>query len=62
MQAIVVHRGNQRKAKGFSSKEMVEADMSCEKFCSLNLRWDSRRQTSYKENVDALKSVLKTKK
>ena len=58
MNATVSHRGILRNAKGFSRIEIKEAGLSCRDFCSLNLPFDNRRKTSYKKNVE----VLKTKK
>ncbi|MBI4147004.1 hypothetical protein HY489_06745 [Candidatus Woesearchaeota archaeon] len=59
MQPIVEHRGQQRKAKGYSCKEIEEAGINCQQFCKLKLPWDSRRSTSYKQNVDQLKKMEK---
>ncbi|RJQ21125.1 hypothetical protein C4580_02660 [Candidatus Woesearchaeota archaeon] len=57
MEAFVIHNGKRRKSRGFSCKEIVEAGLSCEDTCALNVRWDALRRSSYKENVEALKKA-----
>jgi len=59
MEAMVMHREKQRKGRGFSCKEIEEAKLTCQQFAALKLPWDSRRATSYKENIAALKQALK---
>ena len=59
MKITVEHRGITRKAKGFSGKEIMDAGINCHSFCSLKLPFDMRRETSYKENVAALKEAAK---
>ena len=59
MNVTVTHRGIQRTAKGFSGKEIMDAGLACSQFCSLNLPFDLRRKTSYKENVAVLKDAAK---
>ena len=59
MQVYVEHRGIKRKARGFTCKEIKEAGITCQQFCALKLPWDSRRKTTYKENVAYLKKLEK---
>jgi len=61
MDVMVVHGEQKRKGRGFSCKEIEEAGVSCEQFDKMKLPWDSRRRTSYKENVDMLKKMEKPK-
>ena len=59
MNPTVMHHGVQRKAKGFSWKEVEESGIECSQICALGLRFDCRRSTSYKENVSILKEAAK---
>lgn len=58
-QAYVVHRGHRRKSRGFSTAEMVEAGLTCEQSCELNLPWDPKRKSVNAENLKYLKSLAK---
>jgi ribosomal protein L13E len=60
-QAMITHRGQERKARGFSCAEIKAAKMSCAQFDELKLQWDSRRKTNYPENVKTLQALLKKK-
>ena len=57
--AYVTHNGQRRKARGFSCAEIVEAGLTCQQYDALRLQWDSRRSSSYKENVETLKKLEK---
>ncbi len=55
--AIVIHRGTERQARGYSRKEIEETGITCKQFDSLKQPWDSHRKSSYKENVAELKKL-----
>lgn len=60
MDAFVVHRGNRRKARGFTCAEACEAGiLTCEDIKKFNIPLDPFRKTKYAENVKTLKSLLK---
>lgn len=60
MKAIVDHRGQRRKARGFSVAEAVEAGLTWQDCARFKVRLDPKRSTSYKENVKTLKELVKS--
>jgi len=57
--AQIQHRGHQRKAKGYSAAEVVEAGLTIQDVMKNKIRMDPRRKTKYAENVKALKELKK---
>jgi ribosomal protein L13E len=57
--AIVEHRGQKRKARGYTMKEIVEAGLTIEDLQKLRVQIDPRRKTKYPENVKELKALKK---
>lgn len=54
--------GKQRYGRGFSREELKKAGTSLAEALKLAIPVDSRRKTFHEENVEAVKSFLKTKK
>lgn len=57
--ATINHRGHKRNAKGYSAAEIVEAGLTIQDVQKHKIRMDPRRKTTYKENIDELKSKKK---
>ncbi|MDH5481981.1 MAG: ribosomal protein L13e [Candidatus Bathyarchaeota archaeon] len=54
--------GKQRYGKGFSKEELKKAGLNPKEALRLHIPIDSRRRTSYEENVDTIKNLLGNKK
>ncbi len=54
--------GKKRYGKGFSREELKKARLSLREALRLSIPIDSRRKTIHEENVNAIKSFLKSKK
>jgi len=52
----------QRYGKGFSRGELKKAGLSLREALKLGISVDSRRKTAHKENVNAIKRFLRSKK
>jgi len=57
MQAMIMHDGVARAGRGFSCKELVEADLTCEQAYALKVPMDRFRKSSHKANVELLKKA-----
>lgn len=53
--------GKTRKGRGFSREELKEAKLNFQEALRLHLPVDTRRRTKHKENVKALKHLLRKK-
>ena len=59
----IIQRGNRaREGKGFSNEELKEAGLSPGEAKRLGIPVDTRRKTSYDDNVETLKEYLKEAK
>lgn len=54
--------GKKRCGKGFSREELKKARLSLREALKLSIPIDSRRKTFHEENVNAIKSFLKSTK
>jgi large subunit ribosomal protein L13e len=59
---VFKRNGKQRYGKGFSREELKKAGLSLREALKLGVPVDSRRKTVHKENVNAVKRFLKSKK
>jgi ribosomal protein L13E len=50
----------QRYGKGFSRNELKEAGLTFKKALKIKIPIDLRRSTAHKENIHAIKQILKT--
>jgi len=55
---IVYRKNRTRKAKGFSTAELKEADMDAKSAVKLGLPVDPRRRSKHEENVKVLKQYF----
>ena len=62
MQPEIEHKGNVRKARGYSLQELKEARMDIRLTKKLNVPVDRRRKTAYEENITQLKTKMKANK
>jgi large subunit ribosomal protein L13e len=59
----IIQRGNRaREGKGFSKEELKETGLSPGEAKRLGIPVDTRRKTSYEDNVETLKEYLKEAK
>ena len=54
--------GKQRHGKGFSRQELKRAGLSLKEALKFGIPLDSRRRTTYEENVEVVKNFLENKK
>jgi len=54
--------GKQRHGKGFSRQELKRAGLSLKEALRFGIPLDSRRRTTYEENVEVVKNFLESKK
>ena len=54
--------GKQRHGKGFSREELKRAGLSLKEALKFGIPIDSRRRTTYEENVEVVKNFLESKK
>ena len=54
--------GKQRHGKGFSREELKRAGLSLKEALKFGIPIDSRRRTTYEENVEIVKNFLESKK
>ena len=54
--------GKQRHGKGFSREELKRAGLSLKEALRFGIPLDSRRRTTYEENVEVVKNFLESKK
>jgi ribosomal protein L13E len=62
MQPEIVHKGNVRKARGYSLQELKDASMDIRLTKKLNVPVDRRRRTAYEENINQLKTKMEAYK
>ncbi len=60
IQPIVI-TDKKRKGRGFSLKELKEAELHIDKAKKLGIIVDKRRKTAYDENIEKLKDLLESK-
>lgn len=58
-EAIIKSRAKERKGKGFSAGELVEAKVEWTDLNRMGIRVDPRRKTVIPKNVDTLKDIKK---
>jgi len=60
---IVLKRdGRKRRGKGFSQEELKKTGLNLREAAKLGIPVDCRRKTIHKENVDIIKSLLRSRK
>ncbi len=59
---VLSNNGKQRVGRGFSREELKKAGSSLEGALKSGLRVDAKRKTAHEENIEAVKSLLQTKK
>ena len=56
---VVKGKSKMRKGKGFSKKELIEAEIDIQDIYNLRISYDKRRKSSYKVNIQTLKKLKK---
>lgn len=59
---VFKQKGKQRHGKGFSRGELRKAGLSLKDALRLGFPVDPRRRTAHEENVEAIKTLLESKK
>ena len=59
---VLKRDGRKRQGKGFSQEELKKTGLSLREALKLGIPVDCRRKTIHKENVNIIKSLLKSRK